>query len=80
MDGLLFYSLSRGGVESSLVPVSIPVTVQGMEQNRNEALFVFATIAGATLLQDVLTWGAGVLDDIVTLTAAATAAVAVLVR
>jgi len=36
--------------------------------------------AGATLLQDVLTWGVGVLDDIVTLTAAATAAVAILVR
>ena len=80
MEGLLFYSLSRGGGEGSLVPVSIPVTVQGVEKNRNEALFVFATIAGATLLQDVVTWGAGVLDDIVTLTAAATAAVAVLVR
>ena len=26
--------------------------------------------AGATLLQDVLTWGVGVLDDIVTLIAA----------
>ena len=80
LDGLLFYSLSRGGVEGSLVPVSIPVTVQDMEKNRNEALFIFATIAGATLLQDVVTWGAGVLDDIVTLTAAATAAVAILVR
>ena len=80
MEGLLFYSLSRGGGEGSLVPISIPVTVQGMEQNRNEALFFFATIAGATLLQDVLTWGVRVLDDIVTLTAAATAAVAILVR
>jgi len=80
LEGLLFYSLSRGGGEGSLVPVSIPVTVQSMEENRNAALLVFASIAGVTLLQDVITWGAGVLDDIVTLTAAATVAVAILVR